>query len=113
VDRNGRRRFLGGAAASILLSGCITRPSPTPYPCDLISSVPGLRDEMKALRSGDDARQQLQLEPASVRVRAYAKEASVKCAEDRELGALPILEPVPPLPWPTRAWRWFVRLVAY
>jgi hypothetical protein len=75
--------------------------------------VPGLRDEMKALRSGDDVRQQLQLEPASVRVRAYAKAASVKCAEDRELGALPILEPVPPLPWTTRAWRGFVRLVAY
>ena len=113
MDRNGRRRFWEGAAASILLSGCITRPSPTPYPCDLISSVPGLRDEMKALRSGDDVRQQLQLEPASVRVRTYAKAASVKCAEDRELGALPILEPVPPLSWYTRFHRWMVQKVAF
>lgn len=113
MDRNGRRRFWEGAAASILLSGCITRPSPTPYPCDRIDEVPGLHEEMAALHVSDSDRERIGLSPTTERLRAYAKDASVKCAADRELGALPILEPVPPLPWYTRFHRWMMQKVAF
>ena len=109
----GRRRYWEVAAASILLSGCVTRIAPVPWPCDRIDEVPGLHEEMAALHVSDTDRERLGLLPATARLRSYAKDASVACAANREIGALPILEPVPPLPWPTRAWRWFVRLVAY
>lgn len=104
---------MASALAALLLAGCITRPAPVPWPCDTISGVPGLRDEMKALRAADDMRQQLRLEPASVRVRAYAKASSIACAANRVLGAQRVSEPLEQLPWHTRAWRAFVRAVAF
>ena len=101
------------AICSILLAtGCVTT-APQPWPCSTISEVPGLREEMKALRSADDVRQQLRMMPASAILRAYAKESSAKCAADLELGAQPVRpEPETLSVW-TRAWRWVVRLVAY
>ena len=94
--------------SALLLSGCVTRPAPVPWPCSTIREVPGLREEMKALRSADDVRQQLRMMPASATVRAYAKASSAKCAADRELGAQPLTEPTPSA-W-ARAWRWVVHL---
>jgi hypothetical protein len=86
--------------------GCITRPAPTPYPCDRIDEVPGLRAEMKALRSADDVRMQLRMMPASVTLRNYAKAASIACAGNRELGAQRVTPELPKTPWYRRLWKW-------
>lgn len=79
----GRRwRWEVAAALALLAAGCTTT-APTPYPCLRIDEVPGLREEMAALRDYE----MLWWAPPSARVRAYAKAASIACAYNRELGA--------------------------
>jgi hypothetical protein len=109
----GRHRRVGSALAALLLAGCITRPAPVPWPCDRIDEVPGLHEEMAALHVSDDDRWRMSLPPATERLRAYAKDASVACAANREMGAARITPEVNPLSVGTRIKRWFVRMVAY
>jgi hypothetical protein len=93
-------------AAGLLVLGCAApRPAVSPLPCDLLDDHPGLRSELHSLKAvpGDPWR----------RVRNYAYDADEACAGDRALGAPPLTPKPVPLPWYTRSWRWFVRLVAF
>jgi hypothetical protein len=84
-------------ALLLAVVGCVTRPLVRPTPCDTISRVPGLREEMERLRDNGACDTQL--------LRTYAKMASSECAYNRAIGADEITPEVEK-PWYQRFWEW-------
>jgi hypothetical protein len=81
----------------LLFAGCLTRPLVRPTPCDTISHVPGLREEMEKLRDSNAC--------DTLLLRSYAKAASSQCAYNRAIGAEAITPDVEK-PWYQRFWEW-------
>lgn len=93
-----RRRHWEVAALVLAVSGCITRVSVPPMPCDTIDQRPGLREELRLLRAlpGDPF----------LYTRWYAIDASEACAGNHELGAPRITPEEPKASWWERFGAW-------
>jgi hypothetical protein len=81
----------------LLFTGCLTRTLVRPTPCDTISHVPGLREEMEKLRDSSAC--------DTLLLRTYAKAASSECAYNRAIGADGITPEVQKSWW-QRFWEW-------